>query len=73
VDFTDSKEEIEKTALEIKEFLEKCGSDKLLFGTDYPVQSHRDSVYLVERAMQEFSSTDKEKVYYENARRLLGL
>lgn len=73
VDFNDGSEEIEKTVLEVREFLEKCGSDKLLFGTDFPVQTHEHSVYLIEQAMKDFSQKDKEKVYSENARRLLKL
>jgi len=56
---------------EIRTFLELCGSDKLLFGTDFPIQTHEDTVYMLEKAMRGFSEQDKEKVYYQNAERLL--
>ena len=55
----------------VKQFLSECGPDKLLFGTDFPVQTHKDSVYIVEEGMKNFDETDKMKVYYNNARRLL--
>lgn len=64
-------DQIPKAACEIRRFLDQCGPDKLLFGTDFPIQTHEDSVYLVEEAMKSYSEKDKEKVYYENARRLL--
>lgn len=57
----------------VKTFVNECGPEKLLFGTDFPVQSHVHSVYFVERGMEGFSSDDKQLVYSENARRILGL
>jgi len=56
---------------EIRKFLELCGPERMLFGTDFPIQTYEDSVYMVEEAMQEFSVQDKEKVYYKNAEGLL--
>ena len=55
----------------VKGFLEETGPDKLLFGTDFPVQTHKDSVYFIEEGMKGFSELDKLKVYYNNARRIL--
>jgi len=73
IDFNDKKEEIDLTVKEIKTYLNKCGPGKLLFGTDFPVQTYEHSIYLIDRAMKDFSIEDKKKVYYENARRLLKL
>lgn len=65
------KSEKNKCVEEIRRFLEECGPDKLLFGTDFPVQTHEDSIYFIEEAMKHFSLEDKKKVYYDNARRIL--
>jgi predicted TIM-barrel fold metal-dependent hydrolase len=59
------------SAAVIREFLEKCGPGKLLFGTDFPVQTHRDSVSFIEVAMSGYSDYDKEAVYYRNAQSLI--
>ena len=56
----------------IKTLLNKVGSQKLLFGTDFPVQTHEDSVNLIEEAMKNYSSEDKKMVYYDNAKKILG-
>jgi predicted TIM-barrel fold metal-dependent hydrolase len=60
-----------KCAEEVKKFVEEVGPGKLLFGTDFPVQTHADSIYFIEEGMKGFCDSDKSKVYYENARRLL--
>lgn len=58
---------------DIKQYLGEVGPDRLLFGTDFPVQTHADSVYFIEEAMKSYSDDDKQLVYYGNAKRLLGL
>lgn len=58
---------------EIKKVLYESGPQKLLFGTDFPVQTHEDSIYFVEEAMKGFSDKDKSLVYYDNAKRLLNI
>jgi len=63
--------ELPRVTEEVKKYLEQAGPDKLMFGTDFPVQTHEDSIYIVENAMQGFSENDKKKVYYDNARRFL--
>ncbi len=55
----------------INRFLGECGPEKLLFGTDFPVQTHEHSVLMIEESMKTYSVQDKSKVYYENAERLL--
>jgi predicted TIM-barrel fold metal-dependent hydrolase len=55
----------------IKRFLQECGPNQIMFGTDFPVQTHEDSVYFIEEAMKEFNELDKMKVYYHNAQRVL--
>lgn len=57
---------------DIRRFLDQCGPSKLLFGTDFPVQTHEDSLYLLNSALKGFSVQDARLVYFENARRLLG-
>jgi predicted TIM-barrel fold metal-dependent hydrolase len=54
-----------------RKFLDACGPDKLIFGTDFPVQSHEDAIAVVEGAMGGYDAAAREKVYYGNARRLL--
>jgi predicted TIM-barrel fold metal-dependent hydrolase len=61
----------EQCAEEVKKFVEMVGPNKLLFGTDFPVQTHEDSVYFVEEGMKGFFDFDKLKVYYHNANRIL--
>jgi predicted TIM-barrel fold metal-dependent hydrolase len=73
IDFDEKPEDIDKVVNDINSYLFECGPKKLLFGTDFPVQTHEHSVYLVESAMEDFSDSDKFNVYYENARRLLRL
>jgi predicted TIM-barrel fold metal-dependent hydrolase len=48
-----------------------AGSDKILFGTDYPLLSHHK--LLNEFKGLELSENDREKILSGNARRLLGL
>ena len=71
VDSKDAGESDHREAIQvIKRFLGECGPSKLLFGTDFPVQSHEDSVYFVEESMKQFSEEDRALVYYDNARRI---
>ncbi len=73
IDFDENPKDIEKVVGEVKQFVAECGADRLLFGTDFPVQTHAHSVYLVEKGMQDFPDSEKEKVFSGNARRLLKL
>ncbi len=73
IDSKHNRDDITYTVKMIINFLDACGPDKLLFGTDFPVQTHEDSVYFVEQAMMGYSEEDKKKVYYDNAAKLLGL
>ncbi|MGV8086326.1 MAG: amidohydrolase family protein [Candidatus Woesearchaeota archaeon] len=65
-------EEFEPSVNMIKKFLKAIGPEQLLFGTDFPVQTHKDSVNMIEKAMKNYSLEDKEKVYYYNSKKLLG-
>jgi len=71
IDSTHEQAELPDCVVETKRFLGEVGPTKLLFGTDYPVQTHEDSVYIVEEAMMGFSDDDKDLVYRGNVRRLL--
>jgi predicted TIM-barrel fold metal-dependent hydrolase len=56
---------------QIKRFLGECGPEKMMFGTDFPVQTHEDSLYFIEQAMQNYPAEDRQKVYFENAHKLI--
>lgn len=71
IDSYDERHEIPAAIDLIKRFLGECGPQRLLFGTDFPVQTHKDSICLIEQAMREYSRTDKENVYYNNANNIL--
>lgn len=72
IDSKFDRDEIPSSVEMIKRFLGECGPGKLLFGTDFPVQTHEDSIYFVEESMKYFSEEEKKDVYYNSARRLLG-
>ncbi len=65
------REEIPRIVDEIKYYLEEIGPGKLLFGTDFPIQTYEDSVYFVEEGMKGSTDEDRIKVYYENALEVL--
>ncbi len=48
-----------------------AGADKILFGTDYPVTKHSETLALVRRL--EVDERDKEKILWRNAERVFGL
>lgn len=73
IDSKFDEKEIPIVVEEIKLFLKECGSKKLLFGTDFPVQTHQHSVRFVEEALDDMSPADKENVYWNNAVDLLSL
>jgi predicted TIM-barrel fold metal-dependent hydrolase len=55
----------------VRRFVDTCGPEKLLFGTDFPVQTHADTVYFVEEALHAYSDVEKHLVYFANANRLI--
>lgn len=55
----------------ITRFVDACGPERLLFGTDFPIQTHEDSIKLVELGLSNYTDKDKELVYYHNAKKLL--
>ena len=70
----DSKRDSDyKTACieQVNRFIGECGPEKIMFGTDFPVQSYEDSVYFVEEAMKNYSAKDRQKVYFDNANRII--
>ncbi len=74
IDSAFDKGEIPICIEEIKTFLGECGSEKLLFGTDFPVQTHEHSVTFIEEAMKTgWKRKDRENVYYNNAFNILRL
>lgn len=55
----------------VKKYLDHCGHSKLLFGTDFPIQTHEDSIYIIEESMKNYPANAKEDVYYNNAEKIL--
>lgn len=51
------------------EIIEKHGADKILFGTDTPWHTPKQEMCLLETL--ELSDSDKDKIYYQNAAKLL--
>lgn len=68
----DSPEYKEEVVSEIRKFLEiKNGIDRILFATDFPIQSHADSIALVKAC--KLSPSEEEKIFWKNAARILKL
>ena len=53
-----------------KRILDKTGIDKILFATDTPWSHFSDTVKFVEKLG--LSDSEKEKVYFKNALKILG-
>lgn len=66
-------EKVDSELEKIKYFYNECGTDRLLFGTDFPVQTHVDSVYMACFLAKMASAVEMENFYYKNASRLLNL
>lgn len=71
IDSKYNRDEIPRCIENINNFVNECGPEKLIFGTDFPVQTHEDSVMFIEEGMKGFSEKDKKMVYYDNAAKLL--
>ncbi|MEK7511577.1 MAG: amidohydrolase family protein [Patescibacteria group bacterium] len=68
----DTREYRETIVHEIKKFLAlPKGIDRLMFATDFPIQSYADSVDLIEALG--LSNEEKEKIYWRNASRVLNI
>lgn len=67
-----STQNFEDVVVEVRKFLLIPGAcDRVLFGTDYPIQSYEDSIRIVESLG--VTAKAKQKIYYENAAKLLKL
>ena len=51
--------------------IEYYGIDNVMYGTDYPCWSPATALKLLDEL--DLSTTDKEKLFYGNAKRILGL
>ncbi|MFC1598458.1 amidohydrolase family protein [Patescibacteria group bacterium] len=71
-----SEEDTPEYRQELKEemlkFLKlKNGIDRIMFGTDFPIQSYQDSIDLVKAL--DLSAEDEAKIFYQNAAKVLNL
>ncbi len=65
------KEELKKKLLEqIEDVIYYAGPDKLLFGTDYSLVSHKEYLEFINRL--KIRSKDFDKIFYKNAVKLFG-
>jgi predicted TIM-barrel fold metal-dependent hydrolase len=71
IDSRYDRDEIPEAVAQIRRFVEHCGAGKLLFGTDFPVQTHEDSIYFIEEGLKGFSAAERRAVYFDNAAALL--
>ncbi|MFC1644861.1 amidohydrolase family protein [Patescibacteria group bacterium] len=68
----DSREYREFIQCEIKKFLKiPDGINRIMFGTDFPIQSYKDSIEIIESL--NFSQEEKESLYFRNAQKILNL
>ncbi len=51
--------------------IKAVGSERILFGTDYPITN--PGMYVQAVLYEHISDSDRDKIFYENAQRLLGL
>jgi predicted TIM-barrel fold metal-dependent hydrolase len=58
---------------ELERFLQEVGPNKLLFGTDFPVQTYEDTFGLLRPVLKDYTLAEQEAVYHGNARRVLNL
>ena len=58
-------------AEQIKAVIKTHTADKILFGTDFPWSSVQGTVNMIESLG--LSQTEKEKIYYKNAEKLLQI
>jgi len=65
------KEELKRKLLEqIEEVIYYAGTDKLLFGTDYSLVSHREYIEFIKKLR--IRQGDFDKIFYKNAIKLFG-
>lgn len=56
---------------QVRQFFAECGTEQMLFGTDFPVQTHEDSIYFFEESLHGYSETERKRVYFDNANHLI--
>ena len=56
---------------ELVKFIDSRGQEKVVWGTDYPLIDHKESLIQIEALG--FKQRSKEKFLYENAARIFGL
>lgn len=68
----DTPEYRQELKTELQEFLEiDTAIDRIMFGTDFPIQSYQDSIDLI-KALG-LSQADEEKIFWRNAKKILNI
>ena len=58
----------------VRKLYDNCGTQQLMWGTDFPVQTHEHSVYIAEKALHDIATdAELQRFYYGNAKMILGL
>ncbi len=71
----DSKHEADEVSLcaqELRRVVHEAGPRNILFGSDFPVESHEHAVIIAETALLGLTAAEQRQVYSGNALRLLG-
>ena len=55
----------------LREGIRRVGAEKFLFGTDYPITN--PGMYVQAVCYEHISEADREKIFYKNAERILGI
>ena len=65
-------DEISRCIAELRRVVEHAGVERVLFGSDFPVETHAHAIKIVDAALSGFSEEERQRVYYRNAMRLFG-
>jgi len=57
----------------VKKIHQECGLNQLMFGTDFPVQTHEHSIHIAKNGLISASHDEKMNFYYNNAAKLLKI
>lgn len=66
--------ELPEHVASVRRFYDSCGIDQLMWGTDFPVQTHEHAIYLAEQALHNHANPEElVHFYHATAARILKL